>query len=104
MLEEYGKGRRNKQDEKHNTCSFSNGYSIVNSGVLCSSTGTTIVMVIIMSPINILGAFLLWAVLMAIGISIVIFYNYAKEMIRLKSKEVAIEEERREEERRRDPW
>lgn len=72
--------------------------------VLCSSTGTTIVVVIIMSPINILGVFLLWAVLMAIGISIVIFYNYAKEMIRLKSKEVAIEEERREEERRRDPW
>ena len=72
--------------------------------LMCSSTGTTIVVVIIMTPINILGAILLWAVLMAVGIFISIIYNYGKEMIRLKRIEAAIEEERRKEERSRRPF
>lgn len=60
--------------------------------------------VIIITPINILGAILLWALLMAVGIFIAIVYNYGKEMIRLKRIELCIEEERRKEERSRRPF
>ena len=57
-----------------------------------------------MTPINILGFFLLWGVLMAIGILITIVYNYRKAMAELERGKMAIEEERREEERRISPW
>jgi len=56
--------------------------------VLFSSTGTTIMVVVIMSPINISGVFLFWAALMTIGISIAIFYNYTKERIRLEAEKL----------------
>jgi len=56
--------------------------------VLFSSTGTTIMVVVIMSPINISGVFLFWAALMTSGISIAIFYNYTKERIRLEAEKL----------------